>query len=107
MMCIMANIVGCSDRDKIQELQADITLPSGDQEIWIGDVVYFKGVGTGGTPPYSYHWDFGKTMPKSLQPNTGQVTFNYEGAYRVVFMVKDSTGKEATDSVRIIVNPKS
>ena len=106
-ICILALMVGCADRKETHELKADITLPARDQEIWAGDIVYFKGAATGGTPPYSFLWDFGKTMPTSSQPETGQVPFNYEGAYRVVLIIKDSVGNENTDFIRIIVNPKS
>ena len=107
VIAVLALIAGCADRNETQELKAVITLPSRDQEIWTGEVVYFKGAATHGTAPYSYCWDFGKTMPKCMQPETGRVQFDYEGAYSVKLIIKDSAGNEATDAVRIIVNPKS
>ncbi len=107
VVCILTLIFGCADHNEIQVLKSEITLPARDQEIWTGDGVYFKGLASGGTPPYSFCWDFGKTMPKSLQAKTGRVLFNYEGAYSVKLIIKDSAGNEAIDTVRIIVNPKS
>jgi len=69
--------------------------------------VFFEGIVSGGTPPCSYIWDFGKTMPPVKKDKSGPVIFNYEGSYKVLFSVKDSKGNEDTDFVRIIVSPKS
>jgi len=107
VVCILMVLVGCTEPKKTIELKAEITLPSRDQEIWEGDVVYFKSAAAGGAPPYSYCWDFGKTIPQCLQPKTDRISFDYEGAYRVVLTVKDTAGNKASDTVRIIVNPKS
>ena len=106
-ICLLLMVIGCGNREKTPELRAEITLPSMDQEIREGEIVFFEGVVSGGTPPCSYIWDFGKTMPPIKKDKSGPVIFNYEGAYKVQFLVKDSKGNEDTDSVRIIVSPKS
>jgi PKD domain len=100
-------MVACAEQDKNMGLEAAITLPLQDQEIREGELVFFEGSASGGMPPYAYHWDFGKTMPPIQRKVTGQIVFNFEGAYKVLFTVKDSKGDESTDSVRIIVSPKS
>ena len=107
LSCVFLIIIGCTDQVKNLELEAEITLPRNDQEIREGDIVYFEGKASGGTPPYTYGWDFGKTIPSINREKTGQIVFNFEGAYKVLFTVKDTSGNQSTDSVRIIVSPKS
>ena len=107
LLCLFLIITGCTNQEKTIELRAEITLPSMDQEICEGGIVFFEGVVSGGAPSYTYIWDFGKTMPPIKKEKTGPVIFNYEGAYKVLFTVKDSKGNEDTDLVRIIVSPKS
>jgi len=69
-------------------------------------MVYFKGVASGGDPPYSYLWQFGADISSSTQQIPGEVVFNYEGAYSVKMIVKDSKGHVNTDIVLIIVKRK-
>jgi len=107
ILIILVIITGCTSQNEEIELKTKITLPSIDQNIWEGEIIFFEGIASGGTPPYTYIWDFGKTMPQIKKKESGQVVFNYEGAYKVLFIVRDSKGNENIDSVRIIVNPKT
>ena len=65
-------IAGCANQDKNLELEAEITLSRNDQEIREGDIVYFEGKASGCTPPYTYGWDFGKTIPSINRENPGK-----------------------------------
>jgi hypothetical protein len=107
ILSVFLIIIGCTNKGNTSGLRADITLPAYDQNIWEGDIIFFEGIASGGTPPYAYSWDFGKIMPQIKKKESGQVVFNYEGAYNVIFTVIDSKGDRSIDSVRIIVSPKS
>ena len=71
-----------------------------------GEIVFFEGAASGGTPPYSYTWTFGAGIPPSKKKIPGETHFYYEGVYNVRFTVTDSKGYEDTDSVRIVVQRK-
>jgi PKD repeat protein len=65
--------------------------------------VHFSGSASGGTPPYTYSWDFGDG-----QPGTGQYLFHIysgPGTYSATLTVTDSVGTENITSVTIIVIP--
>ena len=76
------------------------------QEIWEGEIVYFEGSASGGTPPYTYTWKFGVGILPSKKRMPGETLFNYEGVYIVRLTVKDSKGRVNTDSVSIVVKRK-
>ena len=96
---------GCAGNDKIEDLEAEIVLPRHDMEIKEDETIYFEGAAGGGVPPYTYSWDFGVGIPPSNEYKPGLVGFKYEGAYKVLFYVKDAQGKTRSDFVRIIVKP--
>jgi len=104
LICICGLItLGCADKDKYEALQADIVTPAQDREIIEGEKLYFQGAASGGMQPYLYSWDFSVVAPPSSEKNPGEIAFNYKGAYKVLFTVKDTKGNIHTDFVRIIV----
>ena len=107
ILSVFLIIIGCTNKENTSELRVDIILPSIDQNIREGENIYFEGAASGGTPPYAYTWDFGKIAPPIDKKEPGPIVFNYEGAYKILFIVNDSKGNRKVDSVRIIVDPKS
>ncbi len=96
-------ILGCINQDQKQALQSNIISPPQNQRIVEGEMVYFEGATSGGYPPYTYNWEFGPDISPSVKKTPGKIFFNYEGAYSVIFTVKDSKGHVNTDRVNIIV----
>jgi hypothetical protein len=98
---------GCGAQSKDQPLKSIISAPPRNQEIRVGESVYFEGDATGGLPPYSYLWNFGVCFSQSSEKTPGELIFQYEGAYKVKLSVIDSEGKTDVASVNIFVQPKS
>ena len=67
-----------------------------------GETVNFTGSASGGTPPYSYHWDFDDGTTSNLQNPSH--TFNAVGVYNVVLTVTDACGWSDSDIVTITVH---
>ncbi len=67
-----------------------------------GVTIWFLGNATGGTPPYTYHWDFGDGNT-SVQQNPQHV-YNHHGLYTVQLQVEDSLSQEATDNTTAAVS---
>ena len=99
-------MIGCVNQEKQEALKSNIISPPKNQDIWDGEIVFFEGAASGGTPPYSYTWTFGAGIPPSKKKIPGETHFYYEGVYNVRFTVTDSKGYEDTDSVRIVVQRK-
>jgi PKD repeat protein len=58
---------------------------------------------TGGTEPYTYSWDFDDGSVESDDDETIDHTFDQAGTYNVDLTVTDSTGRTATDTLKISV----
>jgi hypothetical protein len=96
--------LSCFNKDKIEELRANILAPDKDHiEIIEGEKLYFKAEASGGNPPYTYSWDFSVIAPPSSEKNPSGIVFNCPGAYKVLLTVKDTKNNIKTDFVRIIV----
>src|SRR5215207_8563889 len=63
----------------------------------------------GGTEPYTYRWNFdddeGSSSEESDDDETISHTFEEDGRYNVDAIVTDSSGRTASDSIRITVEP--
>lgn len=58
--------------------------------------VQFSASATGGSPPYTYAWDFGDGGASTLQSPSH--TYGADGEYGVLLTARDSIGRTATDS---------
>ncbi|MCU0577486.1 MAG: hypothetical protein MUD15_11780, partial [Desulfobacterota bacterium] len=73
------------------------------------DWVNFKGNVTGGTPPYTYNWDFDYVRPSLQVKDPGDIEFiNVTGtdfgvSYAVEFTATDQTGNSSVDSIEVLV----
>ncbi len=65
--------------------------------------VYFTGSASGGTPPYTYSWNFGDTTTSSQQNPTH--TYTAAGTYTATLTVRDAASATATASKTITVTP--
>jgi PKD repeat protein len=68
--------------------------------------VAFTGTGAGGTPPYSYSWNFGDGSALSTAQNPSH-TYNAAGTFTATLTVKDSSApvKTAAASITITASP--
>ena len=64
--------------------------------------VKFSGIVTGGTTPYTYHWDFGDGNTSTLQDPTH--SFIQAGTYNVTLTVTDSHNTSITKTISIKVS---
>jgi PKD repeat protein len=60
---------------------------------------------TGGMEPYTIRWDFGDGITGEENDDDIEHTFDIAGTYRVSVLVTDSTGRTASDSILITVEP--
>lgn len=97
---------GCTEKETVAELKAEILLSVQNLEIFEGEEVYFNAEATGGQLPYSYRWVFGTGIPSSSKKEPGLIAFDFEGAYKVILSVKDSKGNATEDYVYINVKKK-
>jgi PKD repeat protein len=82
-----------------EPLRAQLNLDSTD----IPATYRFEANGNGGTPPYTYHWDFGDGQEANVQ-NTRH-TYDNPGSYTATLTVTDATGQTVSDSKEVIVQP--
>jgi PKD repeat protein len=82
----------CSAQQKLVAIAA-ATPTSGPPPL----AVAFTGTAAGGTPPYTFEWDFGDGTPKSNQQSPAH-TYANVGIYNAVLKVTDSTPATATDN---------
>ena len=64
--------------------------------------VHFDSIIRGGSPPYTYQWDFGDGSPPSSEPKPSH-TYDVSGVYTVTLTVKDSLGLAAQTNIKITV----
>jgi len=72
----------------------EITAPTTDTTIAVGDSIDFAGMGTSpiAADPVTYLWDFDGGAPEFLDQNPGLVTFNMAGIFEVTLEVTDANG---------------
>lgn len=63
--------------------------------------VYFAGSASGGTPPYSWHWDFGDGTTSTLQNPTH--TYATAGNFTATLTVTDGASKTAFDTASVTI----
>jgi PKD repeat protein len=66
--------------------------------------IAFTGSASGGTPPYSYSWDFGDGASSSLQNPTH--AYSNVGTYTAILTVTDSAGRTAQDNAQVTIAPQ-
>ena len=101
---IATDVNGCmvSESVVITEPTILIALAGGDQTICEGENVVFNGGGSGGTPGYTYLWDFGDGNTSSIATHTH--TYGSPGTYSATFIVTDAHGCNSSDVSVITVN---
>jgi len=67
--------------------------------------VEFTGIASGGTPPYSFHWDFGDGNSSDIQSPSH--SYNLAGTYTAVLTLTDDQGRIDTANILIsaLINP--
>ena len=86
-----------------EPLHADADAGSlGTYETIVGEPVQLYGSAYGGTPPYTYHWNFGDDATSNEQ-NPVHIYTN-EGVYTATLTVVDSEGDTATDTATVLVH---
>jgi PKD repeat protein len=73
----------------------------GEYEGRIYEPIQFFGAATGGTPPYSFNWDFNDGETSDLQ-NPMHV-FENDGTFIVTLTVEDDKGDVATDTAQVTI----
>jgi len=73
----------------------------GGYETIVGEPVQLSGLGSGGTPPYSYSWNLGDGRTSSERNPT--VVYEGENTYTVTLTVTDSMGATASDTAQVSV----
>jgi len=70
-----------------------------------GQIVRFNAAATGGTPPYTYHWDLDGDgeVDRSSSATTIEASYPRAGTQQVVLRVSDSTGLSGMDSRSLTV----
>lgn len=89
-------------------LTASITSPSNNSIHKVGDSVDFTVNVSGGTPPYSFHWQFyDRVVITETMSHTVRRALTYDTTRYVenTVRVTDAVGNEAMTSVSILVNP--
>jgi uncharacterized repeat protein (TIGR01451 family) len=74
----------------------------GDYEGRVNEPIQFFGAATGGTPPYSFSWDFDDGSYSEVMNPTH--IFENEGAYTVTLTVTDNEGNTDSDTAQVIVH---
>jgi len=82
---------------------AEIISPEGSQNIFTGEMIAFQGSVLNGNPPFSYIWNFDGAARLSNKESPGEITFNKEGIYEILFSVTDAEGERSDNSVTITV----
>jgi len=103
---VIATAGGCADKTNVEALEAKIITPGNDVNIKEGESIFFQGYASGGVPPYSYFWYFESGAPDSENQNTGEVFFNFEGAYKAMLTITDSNGNKDNAVILIFVSPR-
>src|ERR687892_45631 len=67
----------------------------------------FEAEVTGGIEPYTYRWNFGDGSRANDDDEDMEHTFDIASMYNVSLIAIDSTGRTASDSILIIVEPPS
>ena len=65
----------------------------------------FEAEVTGGMEPYAISWDFGDGSVEVDDDETVEHTFDVAGTYNVGAIITDSSGRTASDSISITVDP--
>lgn len=87
-------------------LSASIESPVVNASIYQGDSINFLGSVTGGTPAYTYSWNFGNSGVSTQNvEDPGNMTFSSTGTFQVTFSVIDADGSSSSDSVQVTVLP--
>jgi outer membrane protein assembly factor BamB len=63
--------------------------------------IQFNGEAFGGTPPYTYHWDFGDGTSSEEQNPTH--TYSNVATYTAIFTVTDNEGNTSTDTAQVTI----
>jgi hypothetical protein len=107
MHCRLKIIVSTSSSSASAISSADFTIlgfnayAHGPYEGSVGEPVYFTGSAENGTPPYSFHWEFGDGNTSDEQNPTH--IYAAAGNYTATLLVTEATGLTASDAAWVFI----
>ena len=73
----------------------------------VGESIQFQGLVSGGTPPYTYSWDFNEDGDPDSDKQNPEYTFNEPGEYEIWLEVSDGVNSPGGNYSFITINPGS
>jgi PKD repeat protein len=73
-------------------LELKLISPKATQIIYVGDSLVFEAIASGGKEPYEYEWNFMDAAQNYATKDPGEVVFEKEGQYPIVFRATDADG---------------
>jgi len=90
-----------SEMSETDETQITVDISTSATEVSVNEPVHFSGNVSGGTPPYTYFWNFGSLETSNLRNTT--YTFLSPGVYTCKLIVTDDNSNSGENTVLVSV----